>query len=174
MHYVILGNGVCGTEAALSLRKRDEGARITLISHEHDHLFSRPTLMYVFCGQVSLRGAEPYDRGLYERMRFTRVRERVTALDSDAGRQLISRICSGLDRHGACCLPNFASAAGVERLAEEARTLAPLAYPGPTQASPYFFTGPGSLKSCRAGLAPIEKRRLNTAHALCRHSVGLN
>ena len=87
MHYVILGNGVCGTEAALSLRKRDEGARITLISHEHDHLFSRPTLMYLFCGQVSLRGAEPYDRGLYERMGFTRVRERVTALDSE-GRTL--------------------------------------------------------------------------------------
>jgi NADPH-dependent 2,4-dienoyl-CoA reductase/sulfur reductase-like enzyme len=87
MHHVILGNGVCGTEAALGLRKRDEGARITLISHEHDHLFSRPTLMYVFCGQVSLRGAEPYDRGLYERMGLTRVRERVTALDSD-GRTL--------------------------------------------------------------------------------------
>ncbi len=87
MHYVILGNGVCGTEAALALRARDEGARITLISHEHEHLFSRPTLMYVFCGQVSLRGAEPYDRGLYDRMRFARVRERVTTLDSD-GRTL--------------------------------------------------------------------------------------
>jgi len=63
----------------------------------------------------------------------------VTALDCDAGRALIARMRSELDRDGACCLPNFLSDAGVERLANEARSLAPLAYPGPTQASPYFF-----------------------------------
>ena len=72
MHYVILGNGVAGMEAALALRARDGEARITLVSAEHDHFFSRPALMYVFAGQTSLRDTEPHDRGLYERMGFER------------------------------------------------------------------------------------------------------
>ena len=48
MHYVIVGNGVCGIEAALALRRRDGEARITLVSDEHDHFYSRTALMYVF------------------------------------------------------------------------------------------------------------------------------
>jgi len=88
MHYAILGNGVCGMEAALLLRRREPGARITIVSDEHDHFYSRPALMYVFAGQTSLRDTEPYDRGLYERLRFERVRRRVTALDA-AGRRLV-------------------------------------------------------------------------------------
>lgn len=82
MHYVIVGNGVCGMEAALLLREREADARITLVSDEHDHFFSRPALMYVFAGQTSLRDIEPHDRGLYERMRFERVRMRVASVDA--------------------------------------------------------------------------------------------
>jgi NADPH-dependent 2,4-dienoyl-CoA reductase/sulfur reductase-like enzyme len=82
MHYVILGNGVAGIEAALALRARDEDVRITLVSAEHDHFFSRPALMYVFAGQTSLRDTEPHDRRLYERMRFERVGRRVATLDA--------------------------------------------------------------------------------------------
>ncbi|HYN90926.1 MAG TPA: NAD(P)/FAD-dependent oxidoreductase [Thermoleophilaceae bacterium] len=88
MHHVILGNGVAGMEAALALRARDDAARITLVSAEHDHFFSRPALMYVFAGQTSLRDTEPYDRGLYERMRFERVSRRVASLDA-AGQALV-------------------------------------------------------------------------------------
>jgi NADPH-dependent 2,4-dienoyl-CoA reductase/sulfur reductase-like enzyme len=84
MHYVIIGNGVCGMEAALALRRRDGGARISLVSDEHDHFFSRPALMYVLCGQLRLQDTEPYDRGLYERMGFERVRRRVQRLDAAA------------------------------------------------------------------------------------------
>jgi NADPH-dependent 2,4-dienoyl-CoA reductase/sulfur reductase-like enzyme len=82
MHYVIVGNGVCGMEAALALRRKDGEARITLVSDEHDHFYSRTALMYVFAGQMRLRDTEPYDRGLYERLRFERVRERVAELDA--------------------------------------------------------------------------------------------
>ncbi len=63
----------------------------------------------------------------------------LTALDSDAGRELIARMRTELDRDGACCLRHFLTDDAVERLADEAGSLAPLAYPGPTQASPYFF-----------------------------------
>ena len=83
MQYVILGNGVAGMEAALLLRGRDAAARIAIVSDEHDHFFSRPALMYVFAGQMTLRDTEPYDRELYGRMRFDRVRGRVVKLDSD-------------------------------------------------------------------------------------------
>jgi NADPH-dependent 2,4-dienoyl-CoA reductase/sulfur reductase-like enzyme len=82
MHYVILGNGVAGMEAALALRARDGESRITLVSAEHDHFFSRPALMYVFAGQTSLRDTEPHDRGLYERMGFVRKSGRVASLDA--------------------------------------------------------------------------------------------
>jgi NADPH-dependent 2,4-dienoyl-CoA reductase/sulfur reductase-like enzyme len=88
MHYVVVGNGVCGIEAALALRGRDARARITLVSDEHDHFFSRPALMYVFAGQTSLRGTEPYDRQLYERMSFERLRKRVAAV-APAGKELV-------------------------------------------------------------------------------------
>ncbi len=88
MHHVILGNGVCGMEAALALRRRDDDARISIVSDEHDHFFSRPALMYVFAGQLTLRDTEPYDRALYERMRFERVRGRVASLDTQ-GRALV-------------------------------------------------------------------------------------
>ena len=82
MHHVILGNGVAGMEAALVLRSRDSEARVTIVSAEHEHLFSRPALMYVFAGQTSLRDTEPYDRGLYQRLRFDRRSGRVAAVDA--------------------------------------------------------------------------------------------
>ena len=85
VHYVILGNGIAGIEAALALRRREADARISVVSDEHDHFYSRPALMYVFAGQLSLRDTEPYDRGLYERMRFERVARRVASLDASGG-----------------------------------------------------------------------------------------
>jgi NADPH-dependent 2,4-dienoyl-CoA reductase/sulfur reductase-like enzyme len=81
MHYAVLGNGVAGIEAALALRARDARARISIVSAEHDHFFSRPALMYVFAGQTSLRDTEPYDRAFYDRMRFERRSGRVMHLD---------------------------------------------------------------------------------------------
>jgi NADPH-dependent 2,4-dienoyl-CoA reductase/sulfur reductase-like enzyme len=82
VQHVILGNGVAGMEAALALRARDAEARVTLVSAEHDHFFSRPALMYVFAGQTSLRDTEPYDRRLYERLRLERRSGRVTGVDA--------------------------------------------------------------------------------------------
>ena len=88
MHFVIVGNGVCGIEAALALRAREAKARITIVSDEHDHFFSRPALMYVFAGQTTLRDTEPYDRQLYERMGFERVRRRVATV-APAGKEVV-------------------------------------------------------------------------------------
>jgi NADPH-dependent 2,4-dienoyl-CoA reductase/sulfur reductase-like enzyme len=83
VHYVIVGNSIAGIEAAVALRTRDERAKITLVSDEHDHFFSRTALMYILCGQLSLRDTEPFDRELYTRMRFDRVRDRVVRVRPD-------------------------------------------------------------------------------------------
>jgi len=79
VHYVILGNGVAGVEAAQGVRGLDPSSRITLVSAESDHFFSRPALMYIFAGQMRLQDTEPHDRGFYSRMRFERVRAAATA-----------------------------------------------------------------------------------------------
>ena len=76
LRYVIVGNGIAGTEAALLLRRRDARAEITIVSSEHDHLFSRPALMYVLGGQLRLQDTEPFDRKLYQRLRIQLVRGR--------------------------------------------------------------------------------------------------
>lgn len=84
MHHVIVGNGIAGMEAALAVRARDPRATITLVSAEHPHLYARTALMYVLCGQLSLRDTEPYERDHYERHGFERVSRRVVSLDAAA------------------------------------------------------------------------------------------
>lgn len=86
MHHVILGNGVAGLEAASVIRGRDASARISVVSSESDHFFSRPALMYVFSGQLRIEDTEPHDRGFYARMGFERVRATAVGLDPGARR----------------------------------------------------------------------------------------
>lgn len=82
MEYVIVGNGVAGVTAAMTLRARDASANITLISGESDYFFSRTALMYAFMDTLTLRDTEPYERGVYEKQRITRIRDVVTDLDA--------------------------------------------------------------------------------------------
>jgi hypothetical protein len=56
----------------LALRARDAEARVTLVSAEHDHFFSRPALMYVLPARRASATREPYDRRFDERLRFER------------------------------------------------------------------------------------------------------
>lgn len=87
MHVVIVGNGVAGMEAAMSVRARERDVRITVVSEESDHFFSRTALMYVLSGQLSYQAIEPLERDAYARLRIERVRGRAAGLDP-AGRQL--------------------------------------------------------------------------------------
>lgn len=81
MKYLIIGNGVAGMNAAVSVRSRHTDADITIVSGESDHFFSRTALMYVATGQLSNRCIEPYERDFYQRMNFHRVRDNVTAIN---------------------------------------------------------------------------------------------
>ncbi|MEQ9079898.1 MAG: NAD(P)/FAD-dependent oxidoreductase [Sandaracinaceae bacterium] len=84
MRIVIIGNGVAGIEAAITVRNREPDWDITIISEESDHFFSRTALMWVMSGQLSHRCIEPHERDLYARMGFRRVRARATGLDTKA------------------------------------------------------------------------------------------
>jgi NADPH-dependent 2,4-dienoyl-CoA reductase/sulfur reductase-like enzyme len=84
VHVVIVGNGVAGIEAALAVRRRERSWRITVVSEESDHFFSRTALMYVLAGQMSYRDIEPLERDAYARLDLARVRARAIGLDAAA------------------------------------------------------------------------------------------
>lgn len=81
MRVVIIGNGVAGMEAALLVRERKPSWHVTIVSEESDHFFSRTALMWVVSGQLRHRDIEPYERDVYERFRFHRVRARAVGID---------------------------------------------------------------------------------------------
>ena len=56
-----------------------------------------------------------------------------------AGQRLINRTRFVLDQDGSCTLPGFVHQSAVAEMAVEASTLQHLAYPGPTEVTPYFF-----------------------------------
>jgi NADPH-dependent 2,4-dienoyl-CoA reductase/sulfur reductase-like enzyme len=89
MHHVIIGNSIAGVEAALTIRKRDEHARITVISAESARPFARTAMMYVFCGQLRLEDTEFLDRGAWERLRIDAVFDRVLSVDVTGHRLLL-------------------------------------------------------------------------------------
>ncbi len=90
MHVVIVGNGVAGMEAALTLRARDEHLQITVVSEESEHFFSRTALMYVLSGQMSHHNIEPLERGTYERLGLERVRARAISVDPASKRLVLA------------------------------------------------------------------------------------
>ena len=86
MHVAIVGNGITGVTAARSVRKRRPDARITLISGESDHHWSRPALMYVYMGHMRYADARPYEDRFWRDNRIDLVRGWVTRVDPEQKR----------------------------------------------------------------------------------------
>lgn len=86
MHYVIVGNGVAGVEAALKIRERyaPEEATITVISEETDYFFSRTALMYAYMDLMTRKDLEPFERKVFDNLKIELVRGRAVDLDADA------------------------------------------------------------------------------------------
>ncbi|AWV88811.1 NAD(P)/FAD-dependent oxidoreductase [Bradymonas sediminis] len=87
MHFIIVGNGVAGIQAALTLRERlpdPATTHITIISDESDYFISRTALMYAYTEKLQRRDLEPYERRLYRDKHLTLRRARVVDLDADA------------------------------------------------------------------------------------------
>src|SRR5688500_5331616 len=84
MRYLIVGNGVAGITAAFTIRAREPGAEITVVSGESDYFYSRTALMYAFMDRMSLRDLEPHERKVYDRQAIRRIRDWVVDLDAGA------------------------------------------------------------------------------------------
>ncbi len=86
MHFVIIGNGVAGIEAAMTLRQRHapDQAKITVISKETDYFFSRTALMYAYMDMMEREDLEPFERGAYTKQQIELIRDEVVDLDANA------------------------------------------------------------------------------------------
>ena len=82
-HLVIIGNGIAGVTVARHVRKKSN-MRITIISSESEHFFSRPALMYIFMGHMQYENTKPYEDWFWEKNRIELVHSRATAIDTDA------------------------------------------------------------------------------------------
>ncbi len=85
-HIVILGNGITGVTAARHIRKRSDD-RITLISGETEHHFSRTALMYIYMGDLTYNDTKPYEDRFWSENRIDLKHGWVTRIDT-AKRQL--------------------------------------------------------------------------------------
>jgi NADPH-dependent 2,4-dienoyl-CoA reductase/sulfur reductase-like enzyme len=81
MHLVIIGNGITGVTAALTARRLQPTARITLVSDETTHHFSRTALMYVYMGHLRYPDIKPYEDWFWQENRLDLVFATAIGLD---------------------------------------------------------------------------------------------
>ncbi len=85
MHYVIIGNGVAGTTAALNIRKTDAAGDITVLSDESHPFYSRIRLIQYLAGEVDEKKLIIYNEGQYEQNRIRLLLDSpVESVDSDS------------------------------------------------------------------------------------------
>src|SRR5690554_2833615 len=80
-HIVIIGNGISGVTAARHIRKLSD-KRITIISAETEHFFSRTALMYVYMGHMKYEHIKPYEDWFWKKNRIELKQEFVETIDT--------------------------------------------------------------------------------------------
>lgn len=75
-HVVIIGNGISGITAARHIRKRSN-FKITVISSETEHFFSRTALMYIYMGHMKYENTKPYEDWFWKKNKIELVKDRV-------------------------------------------------------------------------------------------------
>jgi nitrite reductase (NADH) large subunit len=73
MKYIIIGNGVAGTEAALAIRKTDAEGDITLISESTRLFYYRPKLIDYLAGETTVEKFTLFKEDHYAKNRITNV-----------------------------------------------------------------------------------------------------
>lgn len=81
-HVIIVGNGISGVTAARWVRKLSSN-RVTIISDETPHFYSRTALMYVYMGHMRPKDLKPYEDHFWEKNNIDLLHDRVTAIDFD-------------------------------------------------------------------------------------------
>lgn len=81
-HIIIIGNGISGITAARHIRKRSD-YRITVISAETDHFFSRTALMYIYMGHMKYEHTKPYEDWFWKKNRIDLKRAKVSSVSPE-------------------------------------------------------------------------------------------
>ena len=82
MHVVIIGNGISGITCARYVRKLSDH-KITVISAETDHFYSRTALMYIYMGHMKYENTKPYEDWFWEKNRIELKRAFVESVDAE-------------------------------------------------------------------------------------------
>jgi len=81
MHVVIIGNGISGITAARWIRKLSEH-KITVISSESKHFYSRTALMYIYMGHMRYEDTKPYEDWFWEKNRINLLEDHVEKINT--------------------------------------------------------------------------------------------
>lgn len=81
-HIVIIGNGVSGITAARHIRKLGSD-KITVVSSETPHFFSRTALMYVYMGHLTFDNTKPYEDRFWIKNRIDLIYDHVCGLNTE-------------------------------------------------------------------------------------------
>jgi NAD(P)H-nitrite reductase large subunit len=82
MNLVIIGNGIAGITTARHVRQQNADARITVVSGESDHFYSRTALMYIFMGHLRYEHTKPYEDWFWAKNRIALKRTLVNRVDT--------------------------------------------------------------------------------------------
>ena len=80
-HIVIIGNGIAGVTLARHVRKLSD-KKITIISAESEHFFSRTALMYVFMGHMKFEHIKPYEDDFWQKNNINLIHNFVEQVDT--------------------------------------------------------------------------------------------
>ncbi len=80
-HIVIIGNGISGVTLARHIRKLSN-KKITIISAESEHFFSRTALMYVYMGHMKYEHIKPYEDDFWKKNKINLVHNYVEQVDT--------------------------------------------------------------------------------------------
>ncbi|TCP28119.1 pyridine nucleotide-disulfide oxidoreductase [Tenacibaculum skagerrakense] len=81
-HIVIIGNGISGVTAARHIRKLSD-KKITIISSETPHFFSRTALMYIYMGHMKFENTKPYEDWFWSKNNIELKQARVNSIDTE-------------------------------------------------------------------------------------------
>ena len=88
-HIVIVGNGIAGVTAARHIRKMSD-KKITIISSESKHFFSRTALMYVYMGHMRFKDIQPYEDHFWMKNNLNLIQDHVESIDVESKRLLLT------------------------------------------------------------------------------------
>lgn len=80
MNIIIIGNGIAGTSAALSIRQHSD-FEITMISNESEFPYSRTALMYIYMGHLPYNQTKLYEDRIWKKQKINLIPSNVLAID---------------------------------------------------------------------------------------------